>query len=75
MKKQEPLNSYQPKNIEAVLNAYRRGKLKPGPPTDWLDGRKLTEPLDLTDEKMLKDIQHRYGGQIPLWHENVCEST
>jgi hypothetical protein len=73
-KKRTPADSYQHKNYDAVLKAYRTGKLKPGPATDWLDGQKLDEPLDLTDDEMLRGLLKKYDGKIPLYNESVCES-
>jgi hypothetical protein len=75
-KKHYPLGSYQHKNIDAVLEAYRTGKLKvePGLTTDWLDGKRV-EPLDLTDNGALKALLEKYSGRIPLYTEIVCESS
>lgn len=75
MKKSEPADSCQHKNFDAVLEAYRTGKLKPGPPTEWLDGQKLDQPLDLTDDEMVRGLLKKYGeGKVPLYTEIVCES-
>jgi hypothetical protein len=59
IKEREPSDSYQHKNLNAALEAYRTGKLKPGPSTDWLDGEKLDEPLDLTDNEVLRGLQKK----------------
>jgi hypothetical protein len=73
MKRSEPTDSCQHKNFDAVLEAYRTGKLKPGPPTEWLDGQRLDQPLDLTDDEMVRGLLKKYGeGKVPPYTEIVC---
>lgn len=73
-KKNKSEGSYQHKNIDAVLEAYRTGKLKvkPGLTTDWLDGKRV-ETLDLTDDEALKALREKHSGRIALFTERVCD--